>query len=80
MAGERMMTMHGSTKAKLNFKERLEALGFKNFNDLTFWRDQLNIRRQRKNKVDMWVVEDEGNLLFENKSVVKCVEYIEENL
>ena len=70
--------MHG--KIKLNFKERLEALGFKNFNDLTFWRDQLNIRRQRKNKVDMWVVEDEGNLLFENKSVVKCVEYIEENL
>jgi len=69
---------HG--KYKLNFKERLEALGFKNFNDLTFWKDQLNIRRQRKNKVDMWVVEHEGKLLFEDKSVVKCVEYMENNL
>jgi len=75
-----MMNMHGSTKSKKNFKERLEALGFKNFNDLTFWKDQLNIRRQRKNKVDMWVVENEGNLLFEDKSVVKCVEYVENNL
>ena len=79
MAGERMMTMHGSTKAKLNFKERLEALGFRNFNDLSFWKDQLNVRRQRKNKVDMWVVENDGKLIFEDKSAVKCVEYLEDN-
>ncbi|HPM03065.1 MAG TPA: hypothetical protein PK816_13000 [Candidatus Cloacimonadota bacterium] len=66
-------------KFKLNFKERLEALGFRNFNDLSFWKDQLNVRRQRKNKVDMWVVENDGKLIFEDKSAVKCVEYMENN-
>ena len=65
---------------KLNFKERIANLGFNNLNDVSFWKDQLNIRRQRKNKVDMWVVEDDGKLLFEDKSAVKCVEYAEENL
>ena len=74
MAG---VSMNG--KFKLNFKERLEALGFRNFNDLSFWKDQLNVRRQRKNKVDMWVVENDGKLIFEDKSAVKCVKYLEDN-
>lgn len=75
-----MITMHGSTKAKLNFKDRMESLGFTNYGDISFWKKQLNMKRTRKAGVDVWIIEDDGKHLFENKSVVKCVEYIEENL
>jgi len=75
-----MMNLHGTTKHKLNFKERLEALGFTNYGDISFWNKQLNMKRARKSGIDIWVIEDDGKHLFENKSVVKCVEYIEENL
>ena len=66
-------------KYKLNFKERMENLGFSNYNDLSFWKGQINMRKISKTRETIWVVETNGQRLCSDRSVLVCVQYLEDN-
>jgi len=68
---------HG--KHKLNFKERMENLGFSNYNDSSFWKGQINMRKISKTRETIWVVETNGQRLCSDRSVLVCVQYLEDN-
>ena len=69
---------HG--KYKLNFKERMDNLGFSNYNDYSFWKGQINMRKISSQKREtIWVVETNGQRLCSDKSVLVCVKYLEDN-
>ncbi len=67
-------------KYKLNYKERMDNLGFRNMNDVSFWKGQINMRKTISQKREtVWVVETNGQRLCSDKSVLVCVKYLEEN-